>query len=72
MEKTNTYTANGRHLERGTEISIKGERGRFRFLHHVTNGDKEWIDVADKNKALRSFRPEKIKRVHYKKKIRVI
>lgn len=61
---------NGRHVGRGTEISIRGERGRFRFYKHVVNGDKEWIDVIDKYKAFRSFRPEQVKRVHWKKKIR--
>lgn len=61
---------NNRHVGRGTELSISGERGRFRFLKHVVNGDKEWIDVVDKFKSIRSFRPEQVKRVHYKNKIR--
>jgi hypothetical protein len=61
---------NNRHVARGTELSIRGERGRFRFIKHVVNGDKEWIDVVDKFKAIRSFRVEDVKRVHYKNKIR--
>lgn len=63
-------TINGRNVVRGTELSIQGERGRFRFVKHVVNGDIEWIDVVDKFKAIRSFRPENVKRVHYKNKIR--
>lgn len=61
---------NNRHVVPGTELSIYGERGRFKFFKHVINGDKEWIDVIDKYKAFRSFRVEQVKRVHYKNKIR--
>lgn len=61
---------NNRHVVQGTELSISGERGRFRFFKHVVNGDKEWIDVVDKFKAIRSFRVDQVKRVHYKNKIR--
>jgi hypothetical protein len=59
-----------RHVSQGTELSISGERGRFKFLKHVVNGDIEWIDVVDKFRAIRSFRVEDVKRVHYKNKIR--
>jgi hypothetical protein len=62
------YRANGRHIEKGTELSIVGERGRFIFLSHVVNGaGAEWINVFGgpvKHEILRSFRPERIKRVH--------
>ena len=73
--RTDTYMANGRHIEPGTELSIQGERGRFRFIQHVYNPriDVEWIDVIGGRKGvkeIRAFRPEKIKRVHYKKKLR--
>lgn len=62
---------NGRIVERGTELSIAG-RGRMKFLEHVTNMDSgaEWVDCVDKNKSIRSFRPEQVKRVHYKNKMR--
>jgi hypothetical protein len=73
--RSDTFIANGRHLEKGTELSIQGERGRFRFIQHVYNPnlDVEWIDVVGGKKGvneMRAFRPEKIKRVHYKKKLR--
>jgi hypothetical protein len=61
---------NNRHVAAGTELSISGERGRFKFLKHVVNGDIEWIDVVDRFRAIRSFRVEDVKRVHYKNKIR--
>lgn len=62
---------NGRHVSKGTELKIKGERGRFRFIKYVYNPelDVEWIDVWGGPKrmpAMRSFRLEQVQRVHYK------
>lgn len=61
---------NGRRVTPGTELKITGERGRFRFIRLVTTGDgKEWIDVWGGPKGAeqwRSFRQEKVRRVHYK------
>lgn len=60
---------NGRNVTPGTELKITGERGRFRFIKHVINGEKEWIDVWGGPKgaeSIRSFRPDRVKRVHYK------
>ena len=60
---------NGRKVESGTELKIKGERGRFRFIKHVTTPTTEWIDVWGGPKhapAWRSFATEKVARVHYK------
>jgi hypothetical protein len=61
---------NGRNVVPGTELKIAGERGRFRFIKHVTT-DKgaEWIDAWGGPKGgetWRSFRPEQVKTVHYK------
>lgn len=64
---------NGRNVEAGTELSIDGERGRFRFVKHVTTPNAEWIDVVggpNNHKQYRSFRPERVKRVHWKNKTR--
>lgn len=63
---------NGRHVRPGVELKIAGERGRFRFLKHVSvsvdDGDPiEWVDVWGGPKgspSLRSFRPDRIRRVH--------
>jgi hypothetical protein len=60
------YSANGRNILKDTELSIKNEKGRFRFIKHVINGDIEWIDVLGSNNQFRSFRPAQIKRVHWK------
>lgn len=65
---------NGRIIEPNTEISIKGESGRFLFIKHVKTPTCEWIDVVggknERYKQFRSFRPDRIKRVHYKTKTR--
>lgn len=62
---------NGRHVSKGTELKIKGERGRFRFVKYVYNPelDVEWIDVwggPKRTPAMRSFRMDQVQRVHYK------
>jgi hypothetical protein len=61
---------NGRNVSAGTELKITGERGRYRFIRQVTT-DKgvEWIDVWGGPKGSeqwRSFRVERVRRVHYK------
>jgi hypothetical protein len=66
---------NGRNVEKGTELSIQGERGRFKFLRHVYNPwiDVEWIDVVGGRKGVsewRSFHLTRVKRVHWKNKLR--
>jgi len=68
-EITTEIQINGRRVEPGTELKIKGERGRFRFIKHVVSPGGSWIDVwgGPKNcPALRSFRVDKVVRVHYK------
>lgn len=64
-------TVNGRKVEPGTEVTIHGH-GRMRFVCGVTNVQTgaEWIDVMDKNRQIRSFHIDQIKRVHYKNKFR--
>jgi len=65
---------NGRIIEKNTELSIQGESGRFLFIKHVQTSTCEWIDVIGgkngKYKQFRSFRPDRIKRVHYKNRTR--
>lgn len=60
--------ANGRLLAPGTEVSIKGERGRFRFIKRVSrDSGVEWLDFWGGPKgceAWRSFRVERVRRVH--------
>ncbi|KUM37867.1 hypothetical protein AR539_10735 [Arthrobacter sp. EPSL27] len=60
--------ANGRHIVPGTEVSIRGERGRFRFLKRVTRDDgREWLDFWGGPKGAenwRSFSDDQIRRVH--------
>ncbi|UIW13545.1 hypothetical protein PQD80_gp61 [Arthrobacter phage Lizalica] len=60
--------ANGRHITPGTEVSIRGERGRFRFLKRVTrDSGAEWLDFWGGPKGCeswRSFSASQIRRVH--------
>lgn len=61
-------------VTRGTELSITGERGRFRFYEHVvTDKDAEWLTVIGgpgrgdhQTRQFRFFRPERVKTVHRK------
>lgn len=60
---------NGRNVSFGTELKIRGVRGRFRFVKKVTTPTTEWIDVWGGPKgaeSMRSFRLGQIKTVHYK------
>ena len=62
---------NGRHVSKGTELKIRGERGRFRFVKYVYNQklDVDWIDVwggPKRTPSMRSFRVDDVQRVHYK------
>jgi hypothetical protein len=65
---------NGRRVVAGTELSVRGQRGRFRFVAHVTTtAGAEWIDVyggPDGRAMFRSFAPDKITRVHRTTKAR--
>jgi len=60
---------NGRIVSVGTEVSIRGESGRFRFMKHVKTDTSEWIDVIGGKKGYstyRSFTVDRVKTVHYK------
>jgi hypothetical protein len=61
---------NGRNVQPGTELKIRGERGRFRFIKYVkTEKENEWIDVWGGSKGheqWRSFKLDKVRTVHYK------
>lgn len=74
MEELTTWTApTGRTLTPGMELSITGVKGRFKFLRHVTCGEKEWIDVLggrNGDEKFRSFRPDRVAVVHRLKKLR--
>lgn len=63
---------NGRHVAPGTELRIAGERGRWTFERHVTHTVRgvEWLDVRDRDGALRSFYVDRVSRVHVARKAR--
>jgi hypothetical protein len=69
---TTHWKRGSRNVTPGTEVSIRGERGRFRFRQHVRLEDgREWIDVIGE-RGFRSFRPEAIRVVHIKRKTRPV
>lgn len=63
-----TSTINGRDVELGAELSIRGERGRFRFVEHVARADGvEWLNTIGGpagHETFRSFRPSRVRTVH--------
>jgi hypothetical protein len=64
---SDTYQINGRSIVKGTELSIKGESGRFIFIKHVKTPSAEWIDVKGGRKGYemwRSFSIDRVKTVH--------
>lgn len=72
--RSTEYRVNGRVLTPGTEVSIRGERGRFRFQCHVrTEAGTEWLDFIGGSKGVvmfRAFHEDRVRTVHYKKKLR--
>lgn len=65
------FQINGRNIVKGTEVSIRGERGRFRFMKHVKTDTAEWVDVVGGTKGVsmwRSFEVSRVKTVHRKNK----
>ena len=67
-----TDMVNGRHLVPGTAFSVWGERGRFSYQHTTTTpAGRVWVDGIGGPKGTRShrsFRPDRIRRVHWKAK----
>lgn len=59
---------NGRPLERGTEVSIRGKRGRFKFLRvtHTGGGEPvlDFIGGTVGRETWHSFYPDRITNVH--------
>lgn len=68
------FRIHGRVLRPGTEFSVAGERGRFRFVKAVVRPDGTcWIDGVggpEGHPLTRSFRPTRIKTVHAKERLR--
>lgn len=64
------WKINNKTVTAGAELSFRGERGRFKFVKHVINGDHEWVEVLGSDMQFHSFRPDKLKTVHRIKKLR--
>ena len=71
MEQTTLFKINNRILERNTEISITGESGRFKYIHNNNiDGSITCYGGKTGHAMFRSFTPDRVKRIHYKKKLR--
>ena len=73
VTSTTWVAPTGRTLTPGVELTVAGERGRFKFIKHVVSGGKEWIDVLggkSGHEKIRSFRPDRVATVHRLKKLR--
>ena len=65
------WTRSTRVVPAGTELSLKGERGRFRLRAHVVLADgREWLDLVHPQFGFRSVRPERVRVVHRSLKLR--
>jgi hypothetical protein len=66
--RSREYRVNGRTLVAGTEVKIKGERGRFRFYQYVrSSSGSEWLDFVGGpagHEVFRSFSPDRVQTVH--------
>ena len=63
---------NGRWLNIDSEVSITGERGKFKYLGHSTTSEGKvvlnFVGGGSSKHLLRSFYPDRVKVVHNKKK----
>ena len=71
MTRHETYKVGNRWLEEGVEYTVRGQ-GRFRFLYATEHaaGAVSITGISAKSGQTRSFRPEAIKTVHNKAKMR--
>jgi hypothetical protein len=65
-----TWKRGNRTVVPGTEISVRGLRGRLKFRQHVVLDDgRAWIDLVG-DTGFHSVRPERVKTVHRVSKMR--
>jgi hypothetical protein len=64
-------TVNRRQVEPGTELTLVGGGGRYRFIKHVKVDEyHEWIDAMGPTGRFKSFRPNQVDTVHRIKRTR--
>jgi hypothetical protein len=68
----NEVQVNGRWLRPGSEFRIRGERGRMRFIKHVTHKHSglSWVECWDKERHFRAFYVDRVATVHTRKMTR--
>lgn len=65
-ELTDEITVNGRRVTPGTELTVRGIRGRASFIRHVRTATAEWVDVSTA-RGPRAIHPVNIKTVHHRR-----
>jgi len=74
VDRVTQWRCHGRAVQPGTEVTIRGEHGRFRFLALCTNAEgRTWIDCyggSPGREAFRSFAPDRVAAVHRLAKMR--
>lgn len=57
----------GRIVPQGTELSLKGTRGRWRLRGHVVLADgREWLELVSPTHGYLAVTPERVRVVHRK------
>lgn len=68
MKPDEAVRVHGRDLTPGTEVTISGERGRYRFVGASTTSSQrlvlDFIGGRAGHECWRSFYPERVKTVH--------
>lgn len=63
--KTPEWTFKGKPVTPDCEITFTGVRGRYRFLHHVSRGSEEWLEVVGGPRSMfRAFPCERVSKVY--------
>jgi len=63
--KTDQWTFKGKPVTPDCELTFTGIRGRFRFLHHVTLGSEEWLEVVGGPRSMfRAFPCDRVSKVY--------
>lgn len=61
LVKAQRYSEVTLTLSKGDPFRVEGERGHWRFLAFVVNGDKTWVDCVDPNESGRAVAPNRVR-----------
>ena len=67
---TDSANVRGRWMRPGTEFSVTGKRGRFRFIRHVSTATSEWVDGFGADQQWHSIHVSRIRVIHVSRRMR--